>query len=138
MKKLWVFLLGGPGEDAQTLEETLDFARNKLGANDIVFFNIGIRVYPNTEIESIARREGIIDAAADLLYPAFYVSPRIRRQAIEARLKAEKSQNILTIKDIRLPFLPALLRAHNLLRLKSPYWAYAPALNRLRGLLWQK
>ena len=138
MKKLWVFLLGGPGEDADTVRETLSFVRKELGRGDVVFFNIGIRIYPGTEIEAIARKEGIINASTDLLFPVFYISPKITRKAIEEMIRQEKNNNIVTIKDSRLPYLSTLLRLAGLLRLKAPYWSYTPVFNRIRSLLWLK
>lgn len=138
MKKLWIFLLGGPGENEGTIEETLDFIREELGENDIVFFNIGIRIYPGTEMEAIARREGQLDESANLLFPTFYVSPKISLPAIEARLKAERNHNIVTIKDLRFPLLPALLKTAGFIRLKNPYWSYAPIFNRVKEALWLK
>ncbi|MEK7376666.1 MAG: hypothetical protein AABZ57_05840, partial [Candidatus Margulisiibacteriota bacterium] len=133
-----VCLLGGPGEDADTVRETLSFVRKELGRGDVVFFNIGIRIYPGTEIEAIARKEGIINASTDLLFPVFYISPKITRKAIEEMIRQEKNNNIVTIKDSRLPYLSTLLRLAGLLRLKAPYWSYTPVFNRIRSLLWLK
>jgi len=138
MKRLWVFLMGGPGENETTVEETLNFVRTELGEKDIVFFNIGIRIYPGTEIEAIAKEEGIIDAKTDLLHPVFYLSPAISRERIEEKIRGEKKANIVTIRDIRLPYLSILLRLASLLHLKGPYWSYAPIFNKIRRTLWQK
>jgi hypothetical protein len=38
----------------------------------------GIRIYPGTQLESIARDEGMIEPDEDLLHPVFYLSPAIR------------------------------------------------------------
>ena len=135
MKKLWVFLFGGPGEDEETVKETLRFAREELGGNDVVFFNIGIRIYPGTEIEAIARREKLIDDKTDLLYPTFYLSPLIKRKRIEELIRAEKNDRIVTIKDLNLPYLSSLLRLYSLLQSKTPYWAYTSIFNRVRRVL---
>jgi radical SAM superfamily enzyme YgiQ (UPF0313 family) len=132
MKKLWVFLFGGPGEDEATVKETLRFAREQLGKNDVVFFNIAIRIYPGTEIEAIARREKLIDKKTDLLYPTFYLSPLIKRERIEELIRWEKNDRIVTIKDLNLPYLATLLRLYSYFRKKTPYWAYTSIFNRLR------
>ncbi|MBI5399585.1 radical SAM protein [Candidatus Saganbacteria bacterium] len=136
MKKLWIFLFGGPGEDANTVEETLKFTREELGENDVIFFNIGVRIYPGTGIEAIARRAGVIKPETDLLFPTFYVSPLISRSEIEAKIKNEKNDRIVTIKDIRLPYLASLLKLSSLLGLKGPYWSYTPIFNKIRKNLW--
>ena len=138
LKRLWIFLLGGPGEDESTVAETLAFVNNELGDRDVAFFNIGIRIYPGTEIEGIARREKLITEETDLLYPAFYLSPAIDRQTIEEMIGAVKKYNIVTIEDIRLPYLSNLLWIYNRFRLNVPYWSLAPIFNRIRRLLWLK
>jgi len=71
-----VFLiLGGPGEDADTLKETFD-ALDKLSP-DKVFAVGGIRIYPGTPLADIALDEGVIKPEDSLLAPAFYVSDRL-------------------------------------------------------------
>ncbi len=45
---------------------------------DIVTLKAGIRIYPGTQLEAIAREEGIIENGEDLLHPVFYLSPAIR------------------------------------------------------------
>jgi radical SAM superfamily enzyme YgiQ (UPF0313 family) len=66
-------LLGGPGENLVTIEETL----NNLEKLDppAVYFMYGIRLYPGTGIDKIAREEGSISGKEDLLAPTFYLAP---------------------------------------------------------------
>jgi radical SAM superfamily enzyme YgiQ (UPF0313 family) len=65
-------LLGGPGEDAETLSETLDRAE---GLRKAVFFLFpGIRIYPHTGLYEAALREGRLKASDGLLKPRFYIS----------------------------------------------------------------
>lgn len=75
------FLLGGPGESAETVQETL---RNieKL-QKTVLFFFIGIRIYPQTPLYAMALQEGKINSQTDLLQPVFYKSDNIDRVAIE-------------------------------------------------------
>ena len=139
MKKIWIFLLGGPGENEETVKETLDFVKNELGNNDVVYFNIGIRIYPGTDIETIALEENVIDQNTDLLYPTFYFSSLITRETIEQMITNANCNKIVTIKDLQIPGLNVLLRLINMLHLKGPYWSYAPILNKIRSFLtWQK
>lgn len=74
------FLLGGPGEDRQTLQETLDNAE-KLNKS-VFFFFCGIRIYPHTALYDVALREGQITARQNLLAPVFYRSPHISDREI--------------------------------------------------------
>ena len=74
----WIFLLGGPGETKATVAETIRFARRTLRPGDVAYINVGIRIYPGTELENIARRQGLLNCSADeMLKPAFYFSPEL-------------------------------------------------------------
>ena len=42
----WLFLIGGPGETRESFRETIRFAQNAARPMDVVFFNIGLRIYP--------------------------------------------------------------------------------------------
>ena len=66
------FLLGGPGESLQTLNETLDFAGRLPGVSSS-YFAVGIRVYPGTALETVCGRENL-SAPTSWLPPYFYVS----------------------------------------------------------------
>ena len=71
-----VFLiLGGPGEDYDTLMETFD-AVDSLSP-DKVFAVSGVRVYPGTPLARIAEAEGVIGPDDPLLMPVFYTSDRL-------------------------------------------------------------
>lgn len=69
------FLLGGPGETPETLQETL---RGVDGLeHSVFFFFCGIRIYPHTALFDTALQEGQIHASQNLLEPVFYRSPFI-------------------------------------------------------------
>ncbi len=71
-----VFLiLGGPGEDKDTLKETFD--RLDVLSPDKVFAVAGLRIYPGTPLAGIAAEEGVISQEDGLLTPAFYVSDKL-------------------------------------------------------------
>jgi len=80
------FLLGGPGESAATVAESLD----AIGRLDkaVFFFFIGIRIYPGTGLYDQALAEGQIDQDTDLLQPVFYRPDAIDREAIAALVTA--------------------------------------------------
>lgn len=69
-------LLGGPGETRDTVMQSLDFVEEL--SPDLVTLKAGIRIYPGTHLEILARNEGMIENDQDLLHPAFYLSPAIR------------------------------------------------------------
>jgi radical SAM superfamily enzyme YgiQ (UPF0313 family) len=69
------FLLGGPGENKQTLQETLTGLDRLERA--VFFFFCGIRIYPHTALYDVALREGQITAGQNILSPVFYRSMHI-------------------------------------------------------------
>jgi radical SAM superfamily enzyme YgiQ (UPF0313 family) len=65
-------LLGGPGENRETVRESIDLL-DRLHV-DAMRVTVGIRIFPDCEMRDIALREGIIKGDQNLLYPAFYLS----------------------------------------------------------------
>jgi radical SAM superfamily enzyme YgiQ (UPF0313 family) len=69
-------LIGGPGEDRQTVEETIDFLKDRTPI--MLDFCVGIRLMPHTPLSDIAVQEGIISADDPLMEPRFYISPDVK------------------------------------------------------------
>lgn len=74
------FLLGGPGENRETLQTTLT-GIDKL-EKAVFFFFCGIRIYPHTALYDVAVREGQIKAQDNILSPVFYRSQGITVEEI--------------------------------------------------------
>ena len=79
-------LFGGPGETKDTVIQSIEFV-DKLSP-DLVTLKAGIRIYPGTPLESIARDERMIENGEDLLHPVFYLSPAIREWVRDYMRKA--------------------------------------------------
>jgi radical SAM superfamily enzyme YgiQ (UPF0313 family) len=126
IKTLWIFLVGGPGETEETVEETLGFARWRLERGDAVYTTVGLRIYPGTSLHRIAVAEGIIEADSTLLDPTFYFSSSLSFDATVARLKrfAADHPRFMFSADSRSIVLPYLTRAASVLRLPRPHWQY--------------
>ncbi|MEE8399299.1 MAG: radical SAM protein [Desulfobacterales bacterium] len=79
------FLIGGPGEDRETVDETIDFVsqRSPLLAD----FCVGIRIMPHTALFDIAVEEGVVAPDDPLMEPKFYVSSLIEDWIVD-HLKA--------------------------------------------------
>jgi radical SAM superfamily enzyme YgiQ (UPF0313 family) len=67
------FLLGGPGENNDTLSET--YTNIEKVNRSVFFFFCGVRIYPHTELYRIALADGQISDSQSLLEPVFY-NPR--------------------------------------------------------------
>jgi len=72
IKRMGFLLLGGPGETKETVQQSLAFA-DSLHL-DLLKLTVGIRIYPGTALEKIAREEGMIAEGDDLLLPRFYLA----------------------------------------------------------------
>ena len=129
----WIFLLGGPGETRETVKETLRFAETKIGPRDVAFFNVGIRIYPGTEMEAIARREGVLSLApGDMLDPVFYVSPEVDAAWIAQKVKKSMRthMNFISSDSIGLSFLPTIHWIGSQLGLRPPLWQHTRYIRR--------
>ena len=71
-------LLGGPGETMETVKQSIEFLEEL--EPDLVTVKAGIRIYPGTELEEIARSHGQLAHGQDVLLPAFYISPEIKER----------------------------------------------------------
>jgi putative variant cofactor biosynthesis B12-binding/radical SAM domain protein 1 len=71
------FLVNVPGETAETCEKSIGFLERmyaihakKRNLGTVVLNNI--RILPGTNIERIARKQGLVTAETDLIYPFYY------------------------------------------------------------------
>ncbi len=129
----WIFLLGGPGETRETVRETLRFARRTVRPQDAAFFNVGIRIYPNTELDSLARRQGYFHLPpSEMLQPVFYVSPEVSPAWImdEVRRSMAGCMNFINADSIGLSFLPSIHRLAYRLGVKPPLWRHTRTIRR--------
>ena len=130
---LWIFMLGGPGESEVTVKETLRFAEQCIRPKDVAFFNIGIRIYPGTELEHRAREEGVLAISpSEMLEPVFYVSPALDLNWLtETMHKALATHmNYINSNTIGLSFLPTINRLGYRLGIKSPLWRHTRFIRR--------
>ena len=126
IRALWIFLIGGPGENAATLEETLRFAAWRLSRGDAVYATVGLRIYAGTTLQRIAIGEGVIANDDNLLHPTFYFSPALSFDTAVERIKqfARQYPRFMFSADSRSVVLPYLTRAASVLHLPRPHWQY--------------
>jgi len=70
----YFILFGGPGENLETVQETIDFLQ---GFPQPIFLRAGIRIFKGTELERQAREEGVLEEGHDMLSPTYYLSKEL-------------------------------------------------------------
>jgi len=135
-QKIWIFLLGAPGENEQTVQDTVRFIE-ELPENNLVMITHGIRVLPRTAIQQSLIESGYIRPDDDLIQPTFYYSPDITPQQAQDILASCSfpSANIVTLTDGGHKLAPIAQRVATMLGMKPPYWRHIPIINRVRKML---
>ncbi|HHT9126090.1 MAG TPA: B12-binding domain-containing radical SAM protein [Candidatus Brocadiia bacterium] len=124
---LWIFMLGGPGETKATVQETLHFAERFIRPMDVAFFTVGIRIYPGTELEHTARKEGVLTLSPkEMLEPVFYISPTLDLDWLINKMHnvLAAHMNFINSNSISLSFLPTINRLGYRLGVKPPLWRH--------------
>jgi radical SAM superfamily enzyme YgiQ (UPF0313 family) len=134
--KLWIFMLGGPGETPDTVRETGRFL-DTLPETDLVYVTHGVRVLPQTALQQRLTASGDILSGDDLLWPSFYHSPHVTPRQSEALLEQSSfpSLNRVTASDGNNPLAVVAQRIVTRVGLKPPYWRYIRQINRVRRAL---
>lgn len=135
-QKLWVFLIGAPGECEETVRETAQFIAT-LPPTDFVYVTFGVRVLPGTALQRQLVERGELEADDELLWPSFYHSPAIDPLRARSILAASgfPSLRFVTLHDSQHRLLPTVQRIMARLGAQPPYWRHLPSLNRVRRLL---
>ncbi len=89
------FMMGGPGETKETVEEGIENILRLQGAASFIF--LGIRILPGTPLEKRALEEGVIQPDTDLFMPVYYFSPTIDKDWLDERLKSafKKTRHVI-------------------------------------------
>lgn len=135
---LWIFMLGGPRETKETILETLSFAERFICPEDIAFFNIGIRIYPGTELEEIARKDGTLShTSGEMLEPVFYISPTLDHGWLIHKMHhlLANHMNYIDSNSLSFSFLPMINRLGYTLGIRAPLWRYTRSIRRILRFL---
>ena len=116
------FLLGGPGENAATVQESLSAIEELTGA--AFFFFIGIRIYPGTEICEMAIQRGQITADTDLRQPVFYKNSAITRDEMEALVVRQARGRLNWLVGAGVDQVAALVAWMHAKGMVGPLWEY--------------
>jgi hypothetical protein len=131
-------MVGGPNETRETVIETLQFAEQHIRRRDIAFFGIGIRIYPGTGLETIARNQGVLSLPPqEMLEPVFYLSPTVEYGWMQKLIKisTKKHLNFIDSDSLGVPVLPAIHRIGYRLGLRPPLWRYTRSIRRCLRLV---
>ena len=126
----WFFLLGGPGETRETVEETISFIETHL--NSKRFLNIlltGMRLLPGTLLTERAVADKYIPADHDLCNPVFYFSPEVDEQWVINRINEAIGRCPTIVHGAEQngsPFERGLNRALSWLGVPPPYYRFLP------------
>jgi hypothetical protein len=132
--KMWIFMLGGPGETESTVRETAQFMEQSLSDRDLVYVSCGVRILPGTDLRARAVAEGVISPCDDLLEPTFYFPKEITPDRALGIIMGSSfpSANILSLSDGNGRLLPLAQWLGHRLGLSPPYWRLAPVWNKIR------
>jgi radical SAM superfamily enzyme YgiQ (UPF0313 family) len=135
---LWYFLIGGPGEKNETVQETIDFTlkylkREKRPPYHNCIYFLGVRIYPGTDLWDLAMEEGMINENSDPLQQCWYVSKQLDLD----RAVKQMSDAAAICPEIYLGFDERFLAVSkltsffgNLFRMPKPYWRHLWGMNR--------
>ncbi len=131
----WFFMLGGPGETRDTVEQTVSFVERHLSWGGCVsIFMTGIRILPGTELARRAFAEGHLAPDRDLAEPAFYLSPAVDEDWILARVSRAIGRCPAVVhaaEEGGSAYERLVDRALGLLGVAPPYWRFLPLLLRV-------
>jgi radical SAM superfamily enzyme YgiQ (UPF0313 family) len=113
-------LLGGPGEDEETIEESFQLM-DQLDPTAIIVM-LGIRIYPGTEMERISLAQGVIDKNTNLIYPHFYVSPTLDGKLEEIIRKKALERKRWIVPGLEINISQNLMEGIRRFKIRGPLW----------------
>ena len=124
-------LLGGPGEDEGSLQETVALM-DRLAPTAVIAM-LGIRIYPQTPLQEIAVQEGVIAREDDLLAPRFYISPQIKHERlIEFVTETAMKRRGWIVPGLEINISSPLMEGIRKFGVRGPLWALAGRMKRAR------
>jgi radical SAM superfamily enzyme YgiQ (UPF0313 family) len=113
-------LFGGPGEDEGTIEESFHLM-DQLDPAAVIAM-LGIRIYPGTEMEGISLSEGTIPPDSNLIYPHFYISPKLEGRLSEMIRKKALERKQWIVPGLEINISQNLIEQIRRFRIRGPLW----------------
>ncbi len=123
----WFFMLGGPGETRETVNETLRFVQDELrGKQFLSIFMTGIRMLPGTRLAAAQAAPG-----TDLALPVFYFSQQVSEAWMLQRINQtirQQSNIVHAAEEGGSLYERGLRRVLDWMGVAPPYWRFLPHL----------
>jgi radical SAM superfamily enzyme YgiQ (UPF0313 family) len=123
-------ILGGPGEDEETIEESFQLM-DQLDPTAIIAM-LGIRIYLGTEMERISLSQGVIHKDTNLIYPHFYISPTLRGSLEEIIREKALERKRWIVPGLEINITQNLLEQIRRFRIRGPLWELVGRMKRPR------
>src|SRR4030066_2159335 len=93
---------------------------------------LGIRIYPGTELEKISFSQGFIRPDANLIYPYFYVSPKLGERMSEIVQEKALARKRWIVPGLEINITKNLLEEIRKFRIRGPLWELVGRMKRPR------
>ena len=123
-------LFGGPGEDEETIEESFQLM-DHLDPTAIIAM-LGIRIYPGTEMEKISIDQGVIHQDSHLIYPHFYISPKLGGRLKEIIQEKALARKRWIVPGLEINITQNLIEQIRRFRIRGPLWELVGRMKRPR------
>ncbi len=130
VKHCHYLLFGGPGEDEETIEESFQLM-DQINPTAIIAM-LGIRIYPGTELERIALSEDVIRRDANLIYPHFYISPKLKGGLSEIVQEKALARQRWIVPGLEINITQNLMEQIRRFRIRGPLWELVGRMKRPR------
>lgn len=133
----WFFMIGGPGETNQTLQESLDFALEYLQkkgrpVTNVAHFFVGVRLYPGTKLWQMAIDSGFVKPESDPVENLWYLSEDLDLDVAVKQMKDAASlcpEIYLGFDERILKFSKFAALLFDTFKFPRPYWRHFRAAN---------
>jgi len=123
-------LFGGPGEDEETIEESFHLM-DQLDPTAVIAM-LGIRIYPGTELERISRSQGMLPQDANLIYPHFYISPKLGGRLKEIIQEKALARQRWIVPGLEINITKNMMEQIRRFRIRGPLWELVGRMKRAR------
>lgn len=123
-------LFGGPGEDEKTIEESFQLM-DQIDPTAVIAM-LGIRIYPGTELEQISLLQGVLQRDTDLIYPHFYISPKLRGGLEDMVRKGALERRQWIVPGLEINITQNLIEQIRRFKVRGPLWELVGRMKRPR------